>query len=262
MRPARRRPGGAWWRPGTGRRGGAARAGSGGAAGPRCRCRRMRAAGRGRCSPSAVRGWPARPIAGRCRSRSPREVRSRCRPGRDGPGRDRPALVADLGPAVLVPAHRLEVHDPPERAAVLEVQEPVLAVLSGHPRALVGAVHIGVALFEDDALLVGPEGIAGAEGGLPAVLHPARGREDPVPAVLLVELGAFEGAVAGQGVAVDDDRAAVVSSTVFSSTVEEFGRVVAHAVHGEAVVDPGAALRPAVHEVGRTIVGPQTDKDR
>lgn len=75
----------------------------------------------------------------------------------------------------MAPAHRLEVDDPPVRAALLEVREPVLAVLRAHPGALVRAVDLGATLFEDDPLLVRAEEVARAEGALPAGLHSPAG---------------------------------------------------------------------------------------
>ncbi len=153
---------------------------------------------------------------------------------------DRGPVVPEDRPAVRAPAHRLEVHDPAVGAALLEVQEPVLPGPGAHPAALVGAVDVGVLLLQDDPLLVRPEEAARAEGALPARLHPTGGGEDPEPAVVPVELGAFEGEPAGYAVGVDDHLA----------LVEEFGAVGAHTVAGEAVLDPRAGLGPGVHQIG------------
>lgn len=150
------------------------------------------------------------------------------------------APVADDGPALGVPAHRLEVDDPPVRSPGLEVEEPVLALGGVHPAALMGAVDVGAALGEDDAFLVRAEEVPGTEGALPAGLHAAGRREDPEVAVAPVELGAFEGEPARYPVGVHQRR----------SVVEEAAAVGAHPVAGEPVLHAGAGLGPRVDEIG------------
>ena len=112
-------------------------------------------------------------------------------------------------PPVLAPRHRLKVDDAAVGVEILEVHEPVLAGRRRHPRSLVRAVDVGRALLEDDAVLVRAVDRPRPEDRLPSLLHAAGGREDPVVAVALVELRTFERAVAGNRVAVDDDRALV-----------------------------------------------------
>ena len=76
---------------------------------------------------------------------------------------------------------------------ILEVKEPVFAVLCINPRALVRAVDLRLALRQAHILLVRAERTAAAEFHLPAVLHATSGAEDVVVAVALVELRALDG---------------------------------------------------------------------
>lgn len=89
-------------------------------------------------------------VGGRCGGR----LRRQLRPAVYGDGG---ALLTDHRPIVVAPPHGLEVDDPAVGAALLEVQEPVLAGRGAHPAALVGAVDVGVLLLQDDPLLVGAE---------------------------------------------------------------------------------------------------------
>ncbi len=83
---------------------------------------------------------------------------------------------ADYGPAVFKPCHGLEVDYASVWAFVLEVYEPVLFTVGGvDPCALVGAVHVGVALLHDVAHFIGAPGIFGAEHFLPAGGHASGG---------------------------------------------------------------------------------------
>ncbi len=155
--------------------------------------------------------------------------------------------LAHERPAVGVPRHGLQVQNPAEDAAILEVQEPVRAVRGLDPGALMRAVHRGRSLLEHDPLLIRAEGVPGAEGRLPPGRHAARRREDPVPAVALVELGSLERDVAGQRVAVDHR----------ASGARSVGEVRFHGDHGEGVLAARATRCPAVHEIGVAVVIPQ-----
>ena len=77
---------------------------------------------------------------------------------------------------------------------ILEVEEPVFAVLGIYPCTLVRAVYLLVlSLCYAYIFLVRTVWILGTQFYLPAILHSARRTHDVIIAVALVELGAFDG---------------------------------------------------------------------
>src|ERR1051326_2557312 len=102
-----------------------------------------------------------------------------------------------------------------------------------------------VALLEHDLLFVRSVHILRPNRELIAVLHAAGGREDPVPPVALVELRTFDCRM--MFAAVEHDAPFVDYAT----------SIAAHPIHAEHGVETGAALRPRVHEVERSVVVPQ-----
>ena len=114
------------------------------------------------------------------------------------------------------------------------------------PSALVRTVDRGAAAAEHDAIFVGPGNRPRAQHGLPAVRDAARGREDVVVAVALVELRALDRGMADGAV---EDRHRIAA--------EHAAPVVAQAPQRQHAVEPGAALRPRVHQVHRAVVVPE-----
>ena len=77
---------------------------------------------------------------------------------------------------------------------ILEVEEPVLAVLGIYPSTLVRTVYLLVlSLCHTHILLVRTVWILGTQFYLPAILHAARRTHDVIIAVALVELGTLDG---------------------------------------------------------------------
>ena len=102
-------------------------------------------------------------------------------------------IVADNEP-VVYPFGWLQMHHTSVGMLILEVEEPVLAVLGIYPGTLVRAVHLLVlSLCHAHILLVRTVWILGAQFHLPAILHAARRTHDVIVAVALVELGSFNG---------------------------------------------------------------------
>ena len=175
----------------------------------------------------------------------PRAVRRRIsehRLGRaavDGLAHDRPAVVA--------PRHRLQVRHAAERAAILEVEEPVAPIGRGHPGTLVRPVDRRGSLREHVPRRVWAVHIARAEHRLPARGDPAGGREDVVPAVALVELRPLDRVPAVDVGAVDHVAGGPRGAAQRGIDGSE----------RQHVLPPRARSRPAEHEVGTAVVIPQ-----
>lgn len=107
------------------------------------------------------------------------------------------------------------------------------------------AVDRRIPLREHDLLLVRAEGIAGTEDELPPVSDPACGGAQVVPAVALVELGAFAGGVTF-GLVEDDLPLADQSSAIG-----------AHLDDAELVLDPAARVGVRVDEIRLAILIPE-----
>src|SRR6185503_16944162 len=90
-------------------------------------------------------------------------------------------------PAVL-PADRVQVNDAAVDARVLEVDEPPFAPGRIDKRPLVRSVDRRLPLLEHNSIFVGTEDLARPQRDLPAPRDAARGSEDEIPAVVLVEL--------------------------------------------------------------------------
>ena len=153
-------------------------------------------------------------------------------------------LQADERP-ILAPCHGLQMQDAAIDAVVLEVEEPVLARGRVDPRALMGAVGAGIALMQNDFLLIGAEGAARAERHLPARADATRRRKDVVPAVALIKLRAFHRGV----------HQLVVEH--LDPVVQQAACVWGHAADIDAVLDATAALGVGVGHVGVAVVVPE-----
>ena len=118
------------------------------------------------------------------------------------------AIVAVLVNAhyrpVVLPGDRLQVYDAAITALVLEVQEPVFTESGVHPRALMRAVDAALALCKHNLMLVRAVNVLGTHSHLEARRHAAGREHYPIPAVTLIELGAFTCAAFG-AVAVEHD---------------------------------------------------------
>ena len=91
---------------------------------------------------------------------------------------------------------------------VLEMQEPVFAILCVHPSALMRAVDVCLALCQHNLVLVGAVRALAAHSQLETRGHAARRTHNPIPAVALVKLRPFAGAVLSAVAVEDDDRLA------------------------------------------------------
>ncbi len=88
---------------------------------------------------------------------------------------------------------------------------------------------------------------ARAKHRLVAFGHAAGGRENVIVAAAPVELRAFDGVPARQAIAIDDHHALVAHAEVVGP----------QAMQRKAVLDTGAALRPAVNEIAGAVVRPE-----
>ena len=108
---------------------------------------------------------------------------------------------------VVDPLGRLQMHYATISVLVLEVEEPVFAILRIDPRTLMRAVDLRLALREADIFLIRAIRVLRAEFDLPAVLHAARRTHYIIIAVALVELRALDGRLVLVAV-IDDARGA------------------------------------------------------
>ena len=100
-------------------------------------------------------------------------------------------IVTDNEP-VVYPFGWLQMNYTSVGVLVLEVEEPVFAVLGINPSTLVRTVYLLVlSLCHTYILLVRTKWILGTQFYLPAILHAARRTHDVIIAVALVELGTF-----------------------------------------------------------------------
>ena len=118
-------------------------------------------------------------------------------------GGDRFSLLTHDRPASR-PVDRVQVDDAAIGFLVLEMQEPVLTILRVYPAALMRAVDAGLTLCQHLLVLVRAKGRLRAHSQLKASRHAAGRTHNPVPAVALIELRSFAGAVL-RAVAVEDD---------------------------------------------------------
>ena len=102
-------------------------------------------------------------------------------------------VFADQRPAVAAPRHRLQMHDAPVCAFVLEMQEPVFPLRGLHPAALVRPVDGTLRRSHHDAFFVRTVRTFSAKHRLPAGLDAARRCKNVVAPVPLVEFGPFDG---------------------------------------------------------------------
>ena len=102
-------------------------------------------------------------------------------------------VVTDDEP-VVYPFGWLQMNYTSVGVLILEVEEPVFAVLGIYPRTLVRAVHLLVlSLCHTHILLVGTVWILGTQFYLPAILYSARRTHDIIISVALVEFGSLDG---------------------------------------------------------------------
>ena len=102
-------------------------------------------------------------------------------------------VVSDNEP-VVYPFGGLQMNHTTISVFVLEVEEPVFAVLGIYPCTLVRTIHLLVfSLCHAYILFVRTVWILGTQFYLPAILHAARRTHDVIIAVALVEFGSLDG---------------------------------------------------------------------
>ncbi len=106
------------------------------------------------------------------------------------------------------------------------------------------SVDLGGALLEHDLLLVGAVDVARAEGHLPAGGHAAARREEVIPAVELVDLGALEARMVRR---INHDAA-------FAEDARPVGR---HGTDVQFVPYARAGFGIGVHQIGLAVVVPE-----
>ena len=87
------------------------------------------------------------------------------------------------------------MHHSPIRLLVLEMQEPVLAILRMHPTTLMRAVDVGLALSQHDLMLIGAIRTLRAHSQLEPRRHTTSRTHNPVPSIALIELRPFASSV-------------------------------------------------------------------
>ena len=142
------------------------------------------------------------------------------------------AIVIDTDDRpVVLPRHRLQMHDAADGSCVLEMIEPPCAVGRIDDGALVRTIDGGGACFEHTSAFVGTIDVLRAEHGLPATFDATFGNRDVVVSIAFHELGTF-----GHGAFIDRD-----------AFVEQLPAVATHLVD-----DDGACTMPAADEIGLT----------
>ena len=154
-------------------------------------------------------------------------------------------VLADEGPAVTVPCHRLQMDDAPVGALVLEMQEPTLPFRRLHPSALVRPVDGTFRSGHHDTFLIGPEWIVRPKDSLPAGRNAAGRGKDIIAAVPFVEFGPFDGRLGL--VSVEDD----------AGRPEQMRPVGGHRRHEQHALEPGTRTGRRMREPGLSVFIPQ-----
>ena len=129
---------------------------------------------------------------------------------------------------------------------VLEMEEPVFTILGMHPTSLMRAVDVGLALSQHNLMFVRTVGRLGAHGQLETVGNTSRRTHNPVPALALIELRTFAGAIL-RAIAIKHDDG-------LSDSLGAIGRHLANGEHGGKL---RARIGPSVDQIATAIVVPQ-----